>query len=121
MIYHSVGPISDFGPAMSGCCGANVENYDPGPAPLGCYYYCMSDPNASQDEYFQIRDCIIGRGYEYKDRTLVNGTRSWFVASGRTPDQASAATLSLRQASKFGVWGFVVLGMAFTGGLAGVI
>lgn len=122
LLYHSVGPISNFSAAMAGCCRGLVDIYDSRPAPLGCYYYCMFDPDGSQDEWAQIRDCIVQRGHEATKRLREqNITGSQFMADGRSPAQVSAAGVSLRQASTISVWGFVVLGLAFAAGVAGSI
>ncbi|KAJ4983621.1 hypothetical protein SVAN01_10884 [Stagonosporopsis vannaccii] len=121
--YHSVGPISNFSAAMAGCCRGQVDFYDAGQAPLGCYYYCMFDVNSSQDEWAQIRDCIVQRGFEATDRLRKerNITGSWFSADGRSPAQVSAASGSLLQAPKLSIWGSLMLGLAFAGGVAGFV
>lgn len=122
LLYHSFGPFSDFGAPMSGCCRANVEIYDPGPAPLGCYYYCMFEPDGTQEQYAEIRDCIVGRAYEYRNELEEeqNVTGWSFLADGRSPGQISAAAPNLPQTSKFCIWRLILLGLAFAGGIVGL-
>jgi hypothetical protein len=61
IVYHPIGPISNFAAAMIGCCGNDLNIYDGGIAPSGFYYYCLLIGN--HNEWPWMRNCISERPF----------------------------------------------------------
>ncbi|KAJ8112400.1 hypothetical protein OPT61_g5226 [Boeremia exigua] len=102
--YVAIGPISNFTTAVHACCPnhtANAtQNYDGGPAPLSCYYYCAF--NGTFEDAKAALQCTQQKAEDGGEHdVLVWG------ASLDWPGQS----LGVRMGAKIGLWKWAVLGL----------
>lgn len=119
--YVAIGPISNFTAAITACCSqyandSSVHNYLGGTAGESCYYYCSF--NGTVEDMREVMACQSGAAAQMKRDK--GGSASGYIGIGSHPDLSEKSS-AVFEVPKLGVWGWVVLGLAFFGAMAGTL